>query len=35
MNGQQMFSTPIKECEGARWVQLEYAGTNQKSLSGK
>ncbi|VDM75931.1 unnamed protein product [Strongylus vulgaris] len=31
MNGQQMFSKPIPECEGARWVQLEYAGTNQKN----
>ncbi|KAL6741955.1 hypothetical protein Aduo_015160 [Ancylostoma duodenale] len=30
-NGQQMFTPPIPECEGARWIQLEYAGTNQKN----
>uniref|UniRef100_A0A158P8T6 BRICHOS domain-containing protein n=1 Tax=Angiostrongylus cantonensis TaxID=6313 RepID=A0A158P8T6_ANGCA len=27
----QMFNPPIPECEGARWIQLEYVGNNQKS----
>ncbi|KAE9417875.1 hypothetical protein Angca_002592, partial [Angiostrongylus cantonensis] len=27
----QMFNPPIPECEGARWIQLEYVGNNQKN----
>ncbi|VDL86305.1 unnamed protein product [Nippostrongylus brasiliensis] len=30
-NGQQMFNPPIPECEGARWIQIDYSGTNQKN----
>nr|CDJ92146.1 Unknown [Haemonchus contortus] len=31
MNAQQLFNPPIKECEGARWIQLDYVGSNQKN----
>ncbi|VDM62189.1 unnamed protein product [Angiostrongylus costaricensis] len=31
MGTQHMFNPPIPECEGARWIQLEYVGNNQKS----
>ncbi|KAK6020556.1 hypothetical protein OSTOST_13788 [Ostertagia ostertagi] len=29
-NGQKIFDPPIPECEGARWVQLDYVASNQK-----
>ncbi|PIO66135.1 hypothetical protein TELCIR_12165 [Teladorsagia circumcincta] len=31
VNGQKIFDPPIPECEGARWVQLDYVANNQKS----
>ncbi|VDO32529.1 unnamed protein product [Haemonchus placei] len=31
MNAQQLFNPPIAECEGARWIQLDYVGSNQKN----
>lgn len=31
MTGQQMFNPAIPECVGARWIQLDYVGSDQKS----
>ncbi|PIO63768.1 hypothetical protein TELCIR_14622, partial [Teladorsagia circumcincta] len=31
VNGQKIFDPPIPECEGARWVQLDYVANNQKN----
>lgn len=31
MTGQQMFNPAIPECVGARWIQLDYVGSDQKN----
>uniref|UniRef100_A0A1I7XM13 BTB domain-containing protein n=1 Tax=Heterorhabditis bacteriophora TaxID=37862 RepID=A0A1I7XM13_HETBA len=31
INAQTLFDPPIPECEGVRWIQLEYTSSNQKS----